>query len=197
MYGNTLVVRDQTGAREVTVPDDFKFTVDGKPMSVHELTPGMKGTAQVTTTTVVRPVTVTTVKKGTVVKRVRDAVYVKLEDGTTRKFTKDELEQRGIQVIMDGKPVRLADLKKGDMLTATISRRLPRRSSRQRMCRPFSTFLNPPLLKWPPKNLPQRPQRRRAADSPGRASPGRGSACDNGDTGGCGDGRASKDRRKA
>ena len=120
MYGNSLVVSDQTGTREVTVPDDFKFTVDGKPMSVHELTPGMKGTAQVTTTTTVRPVTVTTVKKGTVVKRVRDAVYVKLEDGTTRKFTKGELEQRGIQVIMEGKPVRLADLRGGDMLTATI-----------------------------------------------------------------------------
>ena len=118
--GNTLVVKDQTGAREVTVPEDFKFTVDGKSMSVHELTPGMKGTAQITTTTVVRPVTVTTIKKGTVVKRVRDAVYVKVEDGSTRKFTKGELEQRGIQVIMDGKPVRLADLKGGDTLTATI-----------------------------------------------------------------------------
>ena len=118
--GNTLVVKDQTGAREVTVPEDFRFTVDGKSMSVHELTPGMKGTAQITTTTVVRPVTVTTIKKGTVVKRVRDAVYVKVEDGSTRKFTKGELEQRGIQVIMDGKPVRLADLKGGDMLTATI-----------------------------------------------------------------------------
>ena len=49
--GNSLVVRDQTGTREVTVPDGFKFTVDGKSMSVHELTPGMKGTAQITTTT--------------------------------------------------------------------------------------------------------------------------------------------------
>jgi len=118
--GNTLVVRDLTGTREVTVPEDFRFTVDGKSMSVHELTPGMKGTAQITTTTVVRPVTVTTIKKGTVVKRVRDAVYVKTEDGSTRKFTKSELQQRGIQVIMDGKPVRLADLKGGDQLTATI-----------------------------------------------------------------------------
>jgi hypothetical protein len=118
--GNTLVVRDQTGTREVTVPDDFRFTVDGKSVSVGELAPGMKGTAQVTTTTIVRPVYVTTIKKGTVVKRVRDTVYVKTEDGSTRKFTKDELAQRGIQVIMNGKPVRLADLKGGDQLTATI-----------------------------------------------------------------------------
>jgi hypothetical protein len=33
-------------------------------------------------------VTVTTIKEGTVVKRVRDAVYVKVEDGSTRKFTR-------------------------------------------------------------------------------------------------------------
>jgi len=118
--GNTVVVRDQTGTREVTVPDNYVFTVDGKSMSVHELAPGMKGTAEVTTTTIVRPVYVTTIKKGTVVKRVLDSVYVKTEDGSTRKFTKGELEQRGIQVLMDGKPVRLADLKRGDMLTATI-----------------------------------------------------------------------------
>ncbi len=118
--GNSVVVSGQDGAREVTVPDDFRFTVDGKPVSVHELQPGQKGTAMVTTTTTIRPVYVTTIKKGTVVKRVRDTVYVKTEDGSTRKFTKTELEQRGIQVVMDGKPVRLADLKGGDQLTATI-----------------------------------------------------------------------------
>ena len=118
--GNDIVVRSERGARELTVPDDFRFTVDGKPVSVHELQAGMKGTATITTTTTIHPVVVTTIKKGTVVRRVRDSVYVKTEDGTTRKFTKSELEQRGIQVIMNGKPVRLADLKGGDQLTATI-----------------------------------------------------------------------------
>jgi len=118
--GNDIVVRSANGARELTVPDDFRFTVDGKPVSVHELQAGMKGTATITTTTMIHPVVVTTIKKGTVVRRVRDSVYVKTEDGTTRKFTKGELQQRGIEVIMDGKPVRLADLKGGDQLTATI-----------------------------------------------------------------------------
>jgi hypothetical protein len=118
--GNTVVVNSANGAREVTVPDDYRFSVDGKPVSVHDLQAGQKGTAMVTTTTTIRPVYVTTVRKGTVVKRVRDTVYVKTEDGSTRKFTKTELEQRGIQVVMDGKPVRLADLKGGDQLTATI-----------------------------------------------------------------------------
>ena len=161
--GNTVVVRDQTGAREVTVPDDFRFTVDGKPMSVHELTPGMKGTAKVTTTTTVRPVYVTTIKKGTVVKRVRDTVYVKTEDGSTRKFTKDELAQRGIEVIMDGKPVRLADLKGGDKLTATIVTSAPPEVLTAKDVQAVLDAPEPAALKCrlqrPPQHLRPRPRR--------------------------------------
>ena len=66
--GNTLVVRDERGTNELTVPADFRFTVDGKKMSVSELKPGMKGTATVTTTTTVKPVFVTEVKEGVVLK---------------------------------------------------------------------------------------------------------------------------------
>jgi hypothetical protein len=64
--GNRLVVRDQRGTHEYTVPDDFRFTVDGKPMSVKELKPGMKGTATVTKTTTITPVTVTEFRDATV-----------------------------------------------------------------------------------------------------------------------------------
>jgi MYXO-CTERM domain-containing protein len=117
--GNNVVIRDSGGARELTVPDDFRFTVDGTPMSVHELKAGMKGTAAVTTTTTTRPVYVTTVKKGTVVRQAGTSVWVKTEEGT-RKFTKSEVDARGIKIIMDGKPTRLVDLKQGDTLTATI-----------------------------------------------------------------------------
>lgn len=118
--GNNVVVNDSSGARELTVPDDFRFTVDGKPMSVHDLKAGMKGTAAVTTTTTTRPVYVTTVKKGTVVRQAGTSVWVKTDDGTTRKFTKSEVDARGIKIIMDGKPTRLVDLKAGDTLSATI-----------------------------------------------------------------------------
>src|SRR4249920_4033675 len=61
--GNKLVVRDERGTQELTVPDDFRFTVDGKQMSVSDLKPGMKGTATVTTTTTVKPVVVTEVRE--------------------------------------------------------------------------------------------------------------------------------------
>jgi thiamine pyrophosphokinase len=67
--GNTLVVRLPEGTRELTVADDFRFIVNGQPMSVKELKPGMKGTAAITTKTTVTPVTVTEVKSGTVVVR--------------------------------------------------------------------------------------------------------------------------------
>ena len=49
--GNILVVKGPEGAREITVPQDFRFTVDGKPLAVSQLKPGMSGTATVTSTT--------------------------------------------------------------------------------------------------------------------------------------------------
>ena len=117
--GNNLVVRDQNGTREVTVPDDFRFTVDGKPMSVHDLKAGMKGTATVTTTMSFRPVYVTEIKKGTVVRQVGTSVHVRTDEGV-RWFKKAEIDARGIKIYMNGKPVRVTDLKEGDQLTAMI-----------------------------------------------------------------------------
>jgi hypothetical protein len=117
--GNNVVVRDQNGTRALTVPEDFKFTVDGKPMSVHDLTPGMKGSATVTTTITSRPVYVTEVKKGVVVDQVGNSVRVRTEEGV-RRFTQGEIDKRGVQILIDGKPVRVTQLRKGDQLTATI-----------------------------------------------------------------------------
>src|SRR5829696_7224004 len=60
--GNTLVVKLPEGTREISVPDDFKFVVDGQPMTVKELKPGMSGMATITTRTKSTPVTVTEVR---------------------------------------------------------------------------------------------------------------------------------------
>ena len=118
--GNKVVVRDQNGAREITVPADFKFTVDGKKLSVSELKPGMKGTATVTTTTTMTPVTVTEMRDADVVRASDVSVTIKQTNGEYRKFGQGELDKRGIQIVKDGKVVRTADLKRGDKLTATI-----------------------------------------------------------------------------
>ena len=118
--GNNLVYRDQNGTQEITVPDDFRFTVDGKKMAVGELKPGMKGTATVTTTTTVKPVVVTEVREGEVLRASDLSMTVRTADGNTRRFTQGELNKRGIEIVKDGKAVRIADLKKGDKLSAVI-----------------------------------------------------------------------------
>jgi hypothetical protein len=117
--GNDLVVKGPEGAREITVPPDFLFTVNGKQMSVGELKPGMKGTAVITTTTTVHPVYVTEVKNGEVVKALGTSVIVRSKDGY-KMFTQGEVDKRGVRVYKDGKPVQLSDLRERDQLTATI-----------------------------------------------------------------------------
>ena len=117
--GNTLVVRDEKGTQEIKVPDDFRFTVDGKKMAVSELKPGMKGTATITTTTTMRPVNVAELREAEVLRASDLSVTVRMADGT-RRYTREELDKGGIRVLKDGKPVQLGDLKRGDKLTATI-----------------------------------------------------------------------------
>ena len=117
--GNKLVVRDEKGTQEITVPDDFRFTVDGKKMAVAELKPGMKGTATITTTTTIKPVVVSEVREAEVLRASDLSVTVRQADGV-RRYTREELDKRGIRVLKDGKPVQLADLQRGDKLTATI-----------------------------------------------------------------------------
>src|SRR5687767_11995548 len=122
--GNNLVVRDQNGTRAVTVPEGFKFTVDGKSLSVNDLKPGMKGTATVTTTMSFRPVYVTQIRKGTVVRQVGTSVHVRTDEGV-RWFKKADIDARGVQIFMDGKPVRVTDLEEGDQLTAMVITEAP------------------------------------------------------------------------
>ena len=118
--GNRLVYRDQRGTHEITVPNDFRMNVDGKQMAVKELKPGMKGSATVTTTTTITPVTVTEVKQAVVVSSTATSVLIRGTDGVQRRFTQSELDKRGIEIFKDGKLVRVSQLNPGDQLTATI-----------------------------------------------------------------------------
>ena len=95
VQGNTLVVRLPEGTRELTVPDDFRFTINGQPMSVHQLTVGMNGTATITTRTTVTPVTVTEVKNGTVALRSGGSVIVRTDEGV-KSFTQGDIDKRGV-----------------------------------------------------------------------------------------------------
>jgi hypothetical protein len=124
--GNTLVVRLPEGTRELTVADDFRFIVNGQPLSVRELKTGMKGTATITTKTTVTPVTVTEVKSGTVVVRSSANIIVRTPEGV-RSFTQGEVDKRGIKIIRNGKPVQLSEIREGDQLSATFITSAPPR----------------------------------------------------------------------
>jgi hypothetical protein len=118
--GNELVVSDQLGTRELTVPPDFKFTVDGKSVGVSDLHAGMKGTAIVSTTTIQRPVYVTTIKKGTVIAQTARSIQIKEDTGKIHKFTQSEIDKRGVRLYMGDKAIRLSQLNTGDKVSATI-----------------------------------------------------------------------------
>ena len=126
VQGNDLIVKLPEGTRELTVPEDFKFTVDGQPLSVHDLKPGMKGTATVTTKTTLHPVTVTEVKNGTVKQVTGSSMIVQTADGF-KSFTQGEIDKRGVKIFKDGQPAEISDFHTGDRLTATIITEKPPR----------------------------------------------------------------------
>lgn len=124
--GNTLDVALPEGQREITVPDDFRFTVNGQQLSVHQLKPGMKGTATITTRTTVTPVTVTEVKNGTVVVRSSAGIIVRTDEGV-KSFTQGEVDKRGVKIVRNGQAVQLSQLREGDKLSAVIITSMPPR----------------------------------------------------------------------
>ena len=117
--GNKVVYRTASGTKEITLPDDFKLDVKGQKIGVHELKPGMKGTAYLTTTTTTQPVFVTEVRNAEVLAVAGNAVIVRGKNGN-RKFTLDDVNDHNISIMKDGKPVELSQLRVGDKLTATI-----------------------------------------------------------------------------
>jgi len=125
--GNQLVVRVPEGTRELTVPSDFRFNVDGKLLSVQELKPGMSGTATVTTRTTLVPVSVTEVKNGTVMQAQGNSIIVRTDDGI-KMFTQGDIDKRGVKIMRDGQPATISDFRANDRLTATIVTAKPPRT---------------------------------------------------------------------
>ena len=119
VVGNQLIVRLPEGTKELDVPDDFRFIVNGQSLSVGQLKPGMKGTATITTRTTVTPVTVTEVKNGTVMQRSGSSIVVRTDEGI-KMFSQGDVDKRGVKMMRDGNPAQLTDFREGDRLSATI-----------------------------------------------------------------------------
>jgi len=140
--GNKVVAKLPEGAREITVPEDFRFTVDGRQVSVHELQPGMKGTAKITTITTVTPVTVTEVRNGEVMQASGSSIIVKSANGI-KMFNEGDIAKRNVTILKDGKPASIADFHTGDRLTATIVTEKPPKVMTERQVQATLTGATP------------------------------------------------------
>jgi hypothetical protein len=117
--GNQLVVKLPEGTRELTVPEDFRFNIDGQMLSVHDLKPGMAGTATITTRTTSVPVTVTEVKDGVVAKALGTSIIV-ATGGAYKMFSQSDIDKRGVKIMRSGQPAQISDFRENDRITATI-----------------------------------------------------------------------------
>jgi hypothetical protein len=116
--GNHLVVKMSTGEeKEFDVPDDFKFNVDGKELTVHELKPGTHLTSTITTTSEPKTVYTSVVKHGTVWHVQGNTIIITGSDGKNRQYND---VPDWITFERNGKPVKLVDLRKGMKVSATI-----------------------------------------------------------------------------
>ena len=139
--GNKVLYRAADGSiKEVIVPSDFVLTVDGNRVTVHDLKPGMKGTAVSTTKT-------TRARHGHP-NQGRDRGprgvgehHHRPHERRHKKFTTQDVRDRNITVYKEGAPVELSQLRVGDRLSATIVTKHPpvvmtERQVKQRCIRP-------------------------------------------------------------
>jgi LPXTG-motif cell wall-anchored protein len=113
--GNDLLVRMSSGGfRNFIVPESRKFTIDGQDVSVHDLKPGTRLTATVTTTTT--PVTerTTTVGTGKVWYVSGNTVIVTLPNNENRMYKVSDDYKFNVH----GQPASVHDLKKGMVIAA-------------------------------------------------------------------------------
>ena len=113
--GNTLVVRMASGdLREFQVPETRKFNIDGRELSVHELKPGTRLTATVTTTKTPVNERTTTIGTGTVWFVSGNTVIVTLPNNENRMYKVTD----SYRFMVGGQPASVRDLKKGMRISA-------------------------------------------------------------------------------
>jgi len=153
--GNQVVVSEPSGVREYTVPQDFKFQLDGKSVGVADLRPGMKVSAVITDTTTTQVVTVTREVSGKVLVVGLDGVLIQnAKTGKMTEYKSKDVSGRDITILRDGKPIKLTDLKVGERLNATIITTLPPQVVTQREVKARLTHPTPAVAAPAPAPAP-------------------------------------------
>jgi len=121
--GQELLVKMEDGSlKHFTVPAGATFTIDGKQFGVRDLSPGMKLTQRIVTTST--PQTITTVRSVTgKVWHVSapSSVILTLPDGNNKQFKVPKNQKFTI----DGQEKTVFDLRKGMTVTATAVSQVP------------------------------------------------------------------------
>lgn len=117
--GNTVVARGPDGTKEYNLPKDFKMEMNGQPIAVADLKPGMTVQATITTKTSTRSVVTSEVKDAEVMNVTAYSVILKTDKGY-QKYTPERLKSGDIMIYKEGKEVHMAELKKGDRISAMI-----------------------------------------------------------------------------
>ena len=115
--GHEIVVKLQNGKLELlNLPKGFLFDVNGKQLTVHELTPGTKLTQEIHTVSTPQEVTTIRTVNGTVWHRNGRHVILSFPDGKHKQYTARE----GTVFNIDGEEKTVYDLRNGMEISATV-----------------------------------------------------------------------------
>lgn len=115
--GHDVVVKLENGRLELLdLPQDFTFDVDGKHLTVHELTPGTRLTQEIHTVTTPQEVTTVRTVNGKVFHVSGRELILSFPEGKNKQYTVPE----DIVFNIDGQKKTVFDLRKGMEISATV-----------------------------------------------------------------------------
>ncbi|HYM74348.1 MAG TPA: hypothetical protein VE377_00090 [Candidatus Dormibacteraeota bacterium] len=115
--GHEIVVELENGKFELlNLGEDFRFQVDGRDLTVHELTPGTKLSQEIHTISTPQEVTTLRTVKGKVWRTNGPHVILSFPGGQTKAYTVPD----GIVFRIDGEDKTVFDLRKGMDISATV-----------------------------------------------------------------------------
>jgi hypothetical protein len=115
--GHEVVVEVENGKFELlNLGEDFKFQVDGKDLTVHELTPGAKLSQEIHTVTTPQEVTTLRTVEGKVFQVNGPHLILSFPGGENKAYTVPD----GILFHINGEDKTVFDLRKGMDISATV-----------------------------------------------------------------------------